>query len=152
VRIPEGSLSREDFLQDQGVQSRKQWTSLREALELGAIRINEKMFVAPYLAGENDLQSGEMVAGHNVLLRDTPSQKGHVVRVLDYHPVQLIADHSTDIESRSIDSPTAWAHIRTDSGATGYVFVGLLRAATGPRFYFELVEGSWKLTAYGDGD
>lgn len=149
VHVIGGSLPAEEFLKQQGVRQGQPWKALREALELGAVYASDRTIVAPYLAAAHDLDSAEYVAmGRNVRLRDSASISGRIVSNLDYGPVTVLIDHRTDFDAHSPDDSAAWAHVRTDSGKTGFVFVRLLRSASGPRYYFEKVDGLWKLVSY----
>lgn len=150
VRVPEATVTAKQLLEQQNVRQGRPWLALVQALELGSVAASNGRYAAPYLAEAG--VEGAVVVGRNVRLRSAPSPKAPVVSTLDYHEVELLADHVFYPDARDAKEATSWAHVRVSEGLEGYVFVGLLWIPGSPRFYFEQIGGNWKLVAFGEGD
>lgn len=149
IRLSEGSAETRLFLEHSGVAAGRPWTALVNALRLGSAEVSAREFVAPYLV--EDWPDSPVTMGR-VRLRTRPSPTAPVLRTLNYHAVEVLSDHGVNRAARSLGDHDAWAHVRLADGATGYVYVGLLRWAGDPRFYFELVGTEWKLVGVAEGD
>lgn len=149
IRLSEGTAEARLFLEHSGVAAGRPWTALVNALRLGCAEVSAREFVAPYLVED---WADSPVAMGRVRLRAAPSPTSPVLMTLHYHAVEVLSDHGFNRAARSLTDHEAWAHVRLADGATGYVYVGLLRWAGDPRFYFELVGTEWKLVGVAEGD
>lgn len=150
LRVPETTIVASRLLEQQGVQPGRPWESLVRALRLGAVATSPTEYVAPYLV-ESRVE-GVVTVGHRVRLRSSPSPTAPILRTLDYHEVDVLIDHFYDTRATSLEVPESWVHVRTPTGETGYVSVGLLYWPGSERFYFERLASGWKLVAFGKGD
>ena len=135
------------------------WVALVEALELGVGREPDRpdLFIAPYVSATSGLDGFEdlVVLGHGVRLRQSPDPRADVVGVLSYDVVRASWDHYSfrePGEAWSLDEPRHWVHVLTSAGSSGYVFGRFVRAGADQRYYFEKVNGRWRMTALAAGD
>ena len=84
-----------------------------------------------------------MITGRNVSVREAPRPDAKRIDVLLY-----------DVVSRGPDwtGTGAWEHIVTPSSKVGFVHRSLVGSSTGWRFYFQRIDGAWKLVSIGFGD
>jgi hypothetical protein len=138
------------------------WRKLRDALQLGIVRVEDE-FVAPYVSGplpdgmdwgvEEDVL---VVLGANVRVRILPMSSAAVIDRLSYdvvrHGPKDQLNPEVFEESDQPSGPTAWAQIVTPAGAVGYVYGRFVRSPSDWRFYFARRDGRWMVTAIVAGD
>jgi hypothetical protein len=91
-----------------------------------------------------------------VRLRQAPNAAAAVVEQLSYDVVVPVKDDGFNPDLfLGADSPSgigAWAHIVTASGKTGFVYGRYVASPIGTRFFFEQVNGAWKIVGIAAGD
>ena len=133
------------------------WRALRDAVKLGVVHFGNG-FVAPYVAARSDVVelTDFVVSGDNVRVRQNPHQNAPVIEHLSHDVVVPFAGHTFDPDLfANEDTPSgsaAWAHVTTPTGRTGYIYGKYLSSPAGLRFYFDKVDGSWKIVAIAEGD
>jgi hypothetical protein len=84
-----------------------------------------------------------VITGRNVSVREAPRPDAKRIDVLSY-----------DVVSRGPNwtGTGAWEQIVTPSGKVGFVHTSFVGSSTGLRFYFQRIDGQWKLALIGFGD
>lgn len=114
-------------------------------------------YVFPYVfdkfpGDEYDSYSFAAVTAKKVNVRETSSQKGKVVAVLDYEIVKIIEVTPEKKKVRVSGKPGSWVKVETSSGIKGYIFDYYLHSPIGYRAIFKKYPETWKLTHFLTGD
>ncbi len=159
----------DQVVRDFGLGEGVPWRALRDALRLGAVRTRDEEFSAPYVSADdqsvevNAIQDELVVTGLNVRVRRSPDTRAEVVDWLSYDVVSQVSNVVSNLSRPYLQAnafenddtpsgPDAWAHIRTPSGETGYVYGRFIRSPLDWRFRFGKVAGAWKIVALAVGD
>lgn len=119
------------------------WEKLDETLTLGGRFTHPQAFMAPYpfhCAAIKDPYTDVVVIAKNVSLREAPTTDARMLSQLSFVVVQIIEDQRD------------WAHIKTDTGQTGYIAKRYLRRPIDYRAGFTQTAEGWWMDIFVAGD
>lgn len=116
-----------------------------------------RIYVFPYVfdkfpGDEYDSYSYAAVTAKKVNVRETASQKGKVIAVLDYEVVKIIEVTPEKKKVKVGGKSGSWVKVETSSGKKGYIFDYYLHSPIGYRAIFKKYPDTWKLTHFISGD
>lgn len=151
VTVNSDASTPERALSSFGVSPGQPWRALRDALELGARRVQNE-FIAPFTFPLSEGRDDAIVVRPRVRLRASPRPNARVLVLLSrWEHVTLDRSHRYDVglfeRSDRPTGPAAWARVTTSRSTVGYVYGKLLDTSDAPSFVFGRVDGQWKLRA-----
>lgn len=162
--INEGASGSEGFLAawnlDRSYKKSAFWDEMERVLATVPASSEEegiRCYVFPYVfdkfpGDEYDSYSFAAVTAKKVNVRETASQKGKVVAVLDYEIVKLIEVAPEMKKVRVSGKSGSWVRVETSSGIKGYIFDYYLHSPIRYRAIFKKYPDTWKLTHFLTGD
>jgi len=127
------------------------WDDLEQLLSLGGTfqgESRDRSFWAPYVYSAwpdaYDAFESLAVIADGVALRETASPDGTIIATLSYDIVTIAGGPSS--------KPSAFRHVKTADGRTGWVESSKVRSPIGYRAGFMIQDGKWRMNALVAGD